>query len=102
MVTKKNISKQEVERIAKLSRLGLTPKEISQATKDLNSVLEHFSEIQKIDTSDTQAADDVTGLKNITRDDEAVSETLCDTSILLDNAPETLKGQIKVKAVFEP
>lgn len=100
-MTQKSISKQEVQRIAKLSRLGLTDKEISQATKDLSSVLEHFSRIQEIDTSNVSTSDDVTGLANITRDDEDSRETLCDESALLDNAPESHKGQIKVKAVFE-
>ena len=95
------ISKEEVENIAKLARIGLTKEEISQATEDLSGVLEHFSEIQKIDTSDTETADDITGLSNITRDDEVAGEALCDTGTLLENAPDTHKGQIKVKAVFK-
>lgn len=97
----KNISKQEVERIASLSRLGLTSTEISRATQDLGGVLEHFSQIQQIDTSDVQTSDDVTGLTNITRDDETENKTLCDESTLIDNAPESHEGQIKAKAVFE-
>ena len=100
-MTPKTISKQEVERIAQLARLGLTDKEISQATQNLSGVLEHFSKIQEIDTSDTPTSDDVTGLTNITRADKTTKEALCSTSVLLDNAPESHKGQIKAKAVFE-
>ena len=100
-MAKKTISKQEVERIAGLSRLGLTKKEMSQATHDISGILEHFSQIQKIDTSNIQTADGVTGLANVTRDDDATGESLCETDTLIDNAPESHQGQVKVKAVFE-
>ena len=100
-MSKITISRQEVERIAKLSRLGLTDEEISQAAKDLGGVLGHFSEIQKINTTGVKTSDDVTGLTNVTRDDEATSESLCSAQTLLGNAPDTHQGQVKVKAVFE-
>jgi aspartyl-tRNA(Asn)/glutamyl-tRNA(Gln) amidotransferase subunit C len=100
-MTKKNISKEEVERIAKLARLGLMDDEISAATENLSGALEHFSKIQKIDTSNTVASDDVTGLKNVVREDTENSEVLCGTGKLLENAPDVHKGQVKVKAVFE-
>jgi aspartyl-tRNA(Asn)/glutamyl-tRNA(Gln) amidotransferase subunit C len=100
-MAQEKITKQEVEHIAQLSRLGLSDKEISQAAKDLCSILKHFSHIQKIDTSKTPTSDDVTGLVNVTREDAAEDETLCDKNTLLDNAPDTHQGQIKIKAIFE-
>jgi len=100
-MAKTTITTKEVERIAKLARLGLTKAEIKQATKDLSDVLGHFSQIQSIDTTDTPTSDDVTGLTNVTREDKPSQDNLCDTQTLLDNAPDTHGGQIKVKSVFD-
>ena len=94
------ISKEEVERIAKLARLGVTDEEVQKATEDLGNILEHFSQIQKIDTKNVPTSDDVTDMKNITREDKADAECLCSAKTLLENAPETKDQQIKVKAVF--
>lgn len=90
-----------VKKVAQLGRLGLTAAEISRATQQLSSVLEHFSQIQKISTIGVPTADDVTGLKNITRADVAQPEQLCTTSTLINIAPATKDRQIQVKAVFE-
>jgi aspartyl-tRNA(Asn)/glutamyl-tRNA(Gln) amidotransferase subunit C len=94
------ISSAEVKRIADLARLQLSEHEIKQATKDLGNVLNHFSQIQAIDTSNVPTSDDVTGLSNISRVDLAVDDLLCSTQALLDNAPQTHQGQIKVQAIF--
>lgn len=94
------ISPEEVKRIASLARLQLSDHEIEQATKDLGNVLTHFAALQGIDTSKTPTSDDVTGLSNISRADQAVDDLLCSTQTLLDNAPQTHHGQIKVQAIF--
>lgn len=92
---------EQVKKVAQLGRLGVDEKEISQATKQLSVVLEHFSDIQQIKTDGVLAADDVTGLNNVTRTDTAQPEELCSTDQLLKQAPEIKDRQIKVKAVFE-
>lgn len=94
------IDKKTVEEIAVLARLGLTEDEIAEQVPSLNDVLSHFSTIQQINTKDTPASDDVTGLTNVTRPDQALIDPLCPGEILLDQAPATLKRQIKVPAVF--
>ena len=94
------ISPEEVKRIAALARLGVTNTEVAKATKDLGNVLEHFSEIQTIDTKNVPTSDDVTGLNNITREDVADPNNLCHAEELLKNAPETKDKHFKVKAVF--
>lgn len=96
-----DISLDQVKQVAQLARLGLTDTEADQAAQDLGNILSHFSEIQKIDTQNVPTSDDVTGLKNITRSDEAEPEVLCSHASLMNAAPETTQGQIKVKAVFE-
>lgn len=95
------VTPEEVKKVAQLGRLGLTDEEITRATSQLSGILDHFSEIQKIDVKGVPTSDDVTGLKNVTREDEVKSEVLCSTEALLAAAPETKDGQFKVKALFE-
>jgi aspartyl-tRNA(Asn)/glutamyl-tRNA(Gln) amidotransferase subunit C len=95
-----HISTDQVKRVAELARVGLTDTEIIQATKDLSNILSHFATIQDIDTQNVPTSDDITGLKNITRIDEATPETLCSHADLLAAAPDIQSNQIKVKAIF--
>ena len=96
----KNITKEEVQKMAKLARLGLTEEEIATATVDLARVLGYFTLIQQLDTTNVPTSDDVTGLNNVYREDEAKPEILCPTDQLINNAPSTQQNQFKVKAVF--
>ena len=89
-----------VKRIASLARLGLTKKEAAASTRQLTDILNHFSLIQNIDTQRTAAADDVTGLHNITRGDEPKTNSLCTAQDLLSAAPEVHKKHIKVESVL--
>lgn len=95
------ITPEEVQKIAALARLGLTEQEQERAATQISGILDHFSVIQKIDTKDVPTSDDVTGLSNVTRDDEAHAEALCATDAILEAAPELKDKQIKVKAIFD-
>jgi len=95
------VTPEEVKKVAHLGRLGLSEEELSRAAQQISSILDHFSQIQKIDTKGVPTSDDVTGLKNVTREDEAKPDDLCTAQELLERAPETQNGQIKVKAIFE-
>ncbi|PIT97736.1 MAG: Asp-tRNA(Asn)/Glu-tRNA(Gln) amidotransferase GatCAB subunit C [Candidatus Andersenbacteria bacterium CG10_big_fil_rev_8_21_14_0_10_54_11] len=94
------ISTEEVARIASLARLGVTDKEITAAAQTLQDVLAHFAAIQDIVVTDVPTADNMAGLTNITRADEARPENLCSAADLRAAAPDTSDNQIKVKAVF--
>ncbi len=71
MLMPTHLTTDEIAKVAHLSRLKLTSAEQQQATKQLDSILGHFAAIQKIDTANVPPADDVTGLHNITRRDQA-------------------------------
>ncbi|MBI3256044.1 MAG: Asp-tRNA(Asn)/Glu-tRNA(Gln) amidotransferase subunit GatC [Candidatus Andersenbacteria bacterium] len=93
------ISEQDIEKVAKLSRLGLTAEKVKKATQDVGNVLSHFSAIQAIDVKDAPSTDGASGLKNVTRADEVGQ--LGSPQDLLAAVPQTHQGQIKVSAVFE-
>lgn len=90
-----------IRRMAALSRLRLTSAELASATKDLTSILNHFTSIQNIDTKDAPTYDNATQLANITRADKARGEVLCSCATLLALAPASRGGHIQVHAVFD-
>lgn len=95
------IDQEIIDDIAHLARLGLSEDEKKEIAAKLQDVLSHFATLQDIDTKGVATSDDVTGLTNVTREDKAGPERLATTKQLMDRAPDTKKGQIRVKAVFK-
>ncbi|MEX1112410.1 MAG: Asp-tRNA(Asn)/Glu-tRNA(Gln) amidotransferase subunit GatC [Candidatus Andersenbacteria bacterium] len=94
------IHQQDIERIARLGRLALTAQEQKKAAEDMSGILDNFSKIQHIDTTNVPMADDASGLRNVARPDQAIAECLCSTETLLAAVPSIKDGQIQVRAVF--
>jgi len=94
------VTPEEVHQIAALARLTLSDKEVATATRDLSNVLEHFSNLQALDTAAVPESANITGRVNITREDEARPAQLATPADLLDRAPATHAGYLKVPAVF--
>ena len=91
----------DINHIAKLARLGLAEAELKKTERELTAILGFVDELNKVEVGDSKPMTQATGLKNVMRADEA---RICPPEIrgkLLANAPETLNGYIKVKAVFE-
>jgi aspartyl-tRNA(Asn)/glutamyl-tRNA(Gln) amidotransferase subunit C len=88
----------DVEHIAELARLDLTPREKARYLKQLSSILEYFEKLQKLDTGNIPATSSVLPPHGSPRKDEAgVSLSKNDT---LKNAFQTEKGQFKVPPIF--
>jgi aspartyl-tRNA(Asn)/glutamyl-tRNA(Gln) amidotransferase subunit C len=95
------LTKQEVEHIANLARLELKEKEKEKFRTQLSSILDWVKKLQKIDLSKVLPTAQVTGLLNVTRQDEVKK---CDKETmakLVEMAPENENNLVKVKAVFE-
>jgi len=69
-MTKSKISQEEVKKIAKLADLKLTENEVEKFQKQLSDVLNYVAVLDELDTFKVKPTSQVTGLKNITRDDE--------------------------------
>ncbi|MFA5877932.1 MAG: Asp-tRNA(Asn)/Glu-tRNA(Gln) amidotransferase subunit GatC [Candidatus Staskawiczbacteria bacterium] len=92
------ISKEEVEKIAKLARLELTPEEVVKMQKDLSEVLDYFNALQKVD-SKSYISSNIPRGNNLRKDegrhrDEELVEKL------LEQAPDKKDEYIKVKSIF--
>lgn len=90
----------KVDYVAKLARIKLTPEEEAKFSEDLNKILEHFKELQSLNTDKIKPLTGGTDLKNTLRQDgEKIREA--DGSKLQKSFPDEEKGFLKVPPVFE-
>lgn len=93
------LSRDDVLKLARLSRLELTEAEIEQFRGELSDILEYVEQLQKVDTKGLKPTYQVTGLSSVMRKDEVVNYGASPKE-LLKNVPSTIGGQIKVKRVL--
>lgn len=96
---KQKLTKEEVLHIAKLANLHLTEEEITKFQKQLSEVLSYIEILNKVNTDKTKPTSQVTGLTNITRDDEVKASLEVKTA--LSGSKEQHNNYFKVKAIFE-
>ena len=93
------ITLQEVENVARLARLALTPAEKELFAGQLGHILEHMDQLKKLDTSRVPPTSHVLGFTNVFREDEPVP--FAKAAALLANAPGREGGFFKVPKVIE-
>lgn len=93
------ITSEEIEKLAKLARVGLTEEEKGALATDMTAILEYVKELDSVDVTNVEPTSQVTGLTNVSRTD-AIIDCDLDTGELLSNAPDTEEGFIKVKSVL--
>ncbi|MEA2113691.1 MAG: Asp-tRNA(Asn)/Glu-tRNA(Gln) amidotransferase subunit GatC, partial [Patescibacteria group bacterium] len=69
-------------------------------TEELSAVLEFIDKLGQIKTDKIEPTAQVTGLENVTREDKRKTKNAREVKKLLDAAPETKDGYVKVKAVL--
>jgi aspartyl-tRNA(Asn)/glutamyl-tRNA(Gln) amidotransferase subunit C len=95
-----HITREDVLKLARLSKLDLTDEQVERFTHDIAEIVEYVEQLQGVDVSGLEATDQVTGLVNSWREDKPVKYQ-ASPSDLLKNAPELQDKQIKVKRVIE-
>ncbi|HEX9722542.1 MAG TPA: Asp-tRNA(Asn)/Glu-tRNA(Gln) amidotransferase subunit GatC [Candidatus Paceibacterota bacterium] len=93
------LSKEEVQHIAKLARIELSDTEVEKFQKELGDVLEYFEILGELDTATVQPMTHSVALANIKRQD-ATEPNLDSAETLLEMAPETQNGYLKVKSIL--
>ncbi|MDN5361519.1 MAG: aspartyl-tRNA(Asn)/glutamyl-tRNA(Gln) amidotransferase subunit [Moorella sp. (in: firmicutes)] len=91
------ISTDEVEHVALLARLKLSPEEKAAYTEQLNAILEYMDKLNALDTRDVEPTAHVLPLRNVFRDD--VARPGLPRQKALQGAPEVSEGQFKVPRV---
>ena len=94
------LKKQEVKHIAELARLALSEDELKIYGKQLSDILAYVDELKEIDTANVELTAQVTGLKNVFREDEICDWDKVEREAALKEAPALADEQIKVKRVL--
>ncbi|MDY6912443.1 MAG: Asp-tRNA(Asn)/Glu-tRNA(Gln) amidotransferase subunit GatC [Chloroflexota bacterium] len=93
------LSQKEVKHIALLARLGLSEEETEQFRGQISNILDNFEILREVDTADVPPTSQVTGLLNITADDEPVASFSQEE--ILANAALQENGYFRIRAVLE-
>ncbi|HEU5004613.1 MAG TPA: Asp-tRNA(Asn)/Glu-tRNA(Gln) amidotransferase subunit GatC [Candidatus Saccharimonadales bacterium] len=93
------LTREDVLKLAHLSRLKLSEEEIEKFRSELSGILSYVEQLDEVDVADLAPTYQVTGLKNVTRKDE-VKDYGYKIETLLSNAPAIQDNQFKVKRVL--
>lgn len=96
-----DLSKKQITHIAKLANLKITEKEISKFQKQLSSVIEYVSELDKVDTTNTKPTSQTTGLLDVKREDLVNQNDSLSLEDTLSGTENTHNGYFKVSAILE-
>jgi aspartyl-tRNA(Asn)/glutamyl-tRNA(Gln) amidotransferase subunit C len=93
------LSREEVEHVAELAKLGLSDEEVESFRAQLSDILDNVEILAELDTTNVQPMAHVTGVENVTRED-VVTACLPRSSVLA-NAPDQEDGYLRVPVVLE-
>ena len=89
----------QVEHIAELAKLDLSPQEKELYREQLSAILEHADSLGRLDTSGVPPTTSVLELRNVVRPDEV--RPCLPVEDVLRNAPDRLGNQVRVKAILD-
>ena len=96
------LSREDIIKLARLSRLRLSEDDIAKYQKELSAILEYVAQLDSADVAGLKPTYQVTGLtsadSNATRKDVVVDQVSQDK--LFKNLPQKENGQIKVKRMI--
>lgn len=93
------LSREEVQRVAVLARLRLTPEEQSRLTEELDRILGYMDKLNQLDTADVDLFSHTANITNTLREDQVTNRPNADA--LLANAPDRDGTFFKVPKIIE-
>ncbi|MEO8784957.1 MAG: Asp-tRNA(Asn)/Glu-tRNA(Gln) amidotransferase subunit GatC [Candidatus Saccharimonadales bacterium] len=93
------LSRDDILKLARLSRLTLSEAEIDIFAEEISAILHYTEQLQSVDLDGVEPTYQVTGLKDVTRPDEIVDYGTTPAQ-LMKNAPATEDGHFKVKRML--
>lgn len=93
------LSREDVLKLAKLSRLQLTDEDVVSFQNEISTALGYVEQLQQVDLDDIEPTYQLSGLKDVTRPDE-IKDYGYTADDLLANSNVTEEGYIKVKRML--
>lgn len=91
----------DVNHVANLAKLSLTPKELKKFQSQLAKIFDYIDLIGEMETQNVIETSHATGSENILREDEVDKSKMLSQEEVLSNAPDKQNGFFKVKKIFE-
>jgi len=93
------LTRADVEHVARLARLALADEEIEQLTRELGVILEHADQVAALDTHDVPPTSHPFPLANVLRPD--APRPSLDRDEVLAAAPDAEDGQFRVPRILD-
>jgi aspartyl-tRNA(Asn)/glutamyl-tRNA(Gln) amidotransferase subunit C len=94
-----SITTDDVKYVAALAKIAVSDDEAARLTKELAAILSYVEQLDAVDTTGLQPTYQVTGLTNMTREDEVIDYGTTQED-LLKNVPRSRDGYIEVPKVL--
>lgn len=96
------ISRKDVQHIARLARIALTPGEEEKFERELAAILDFVAKLDGVDSASVEPLTGGADLSGVMREDEVRNQKSRTMSQgLLEAAPRKRNGYVEVNAVFE-
>ena len=89
----------EVKRIARLARVGLSDDEVAHFQVQLSEILDYFQRLREVNTEKLPPTAQTLAMHNVMRDDEP--RPSFDKEDVLANAPQREDDLFRVRAILE-
>jgi aspartyl-tRNA(Asn)/glutamyl-tRNA(Gln) amidotransferase subunit C len=93
------LTRDDVQRVAVLARLRLTPEEETQLTEQLDHILAYMEKLDELDTSKVEPFSHAVDAVNASREDKVTNRP--DLDAVLANAPDRDNTFYKVPKIIE-
>ncbi len=94
------ITTEEIEKLATLARLALSPEEKERMRGEVDSILEYVATIQKVSASADAQTHSIVAQKNVMREDANPHESGIYTETLVSSAPRREGDYVRVKKIL--
>ena len=93
------LTREQVEHVADLAKLGLSAGEVELYQRQLSAILEYAAILQRVDTDAIPPTATVLSLLSVVREDKPTASLSQEDA--LANAPSVAEGHFRVKAILE-
>ena len=94
------LSKQQVQHIANLARIGLSEREQEKYGKDLSAILNYIEKLQGANVDGVEPMSHSLSVENVMRADDADQERPERVNKMMEQAPQKEKGYVRTKAIL--
>jgi aspartyl-tRNA(Asn)/glutamyl-tRNA(Gln) amidotransferase subunit C len=94
-----DLTREDVLKLARLARLTISDEEVEKYRTELSEILKYVEQLQNADVEGLEPTSQVTGLKNVMREDEIVDYGVTPDD-LLRAAPNKEGRHVKVKRMI--